>query len=315
MAHKTKLEILRESERLLSAELTRLRQRIKAAEAGENKRIRNTVKYIAKTNREIARASKLQAQMQEQELERLEKFLGESFENIYEARQAIATQTRKATKKELLSEAARIRAKEPKSKSLKQRKRLEQEATRYEREALGKRLSPTKAKYSIRKLSEMEQQRVLDFLSDKHTFNQLGEGYLQPGEVITVSVPYQYRGGDGRIHTARSTGKKVYTSWDAFYAYINTYNDGLAESEDWLGDIEVMKFPSEYDYKVDRGRSIDQNEKHEKERKAYFKEKERKRKTKEKEKRKQAVERARKSEREKAAKREAKLKAKLKQRR
>lgn len=250
MANKTAIQKLRESERDLESQLAKLRARISKAERGENKRIKDANRYIARTLRNIERTSRAQERLQERELEKLERFLGETFESVTEAREALSKQTRKATKRERLSEALKLRSRET--------KRGAREAERLERESGAARLDPQKPSYTIRQLSRLENQQVIDFLSDKKTFHNVGLNYLQPNERITVSVPYKYIGTDGKQHTGYGIGRKVFRSWDELQLYIRVqYFDGFPESEEWLGRIEIIKFPTEYQYAIEKGRQQD----------------------------------------------------------
>jgi hypothetical protein len=274
-AKKSQLQILRESESQLEAQLLKLRQRIASAERGENKRIKDALKYIARTNRTIARTSAAQERIQEKELEKLEKFLDESFESVQEAREALAKQTRKATTKErtlfLQYEIQKEKSKAEKTKSANQKVKHQRKAASLERELTGSKLDPSK-KYSVRKLSEIENQKLLDFMSDKLSFDKLGDGYLLEGEVITVSVPYKYIDGNGRIKTQRAVGRKVFRNWHELRAYIYSYWDNDPDSEDWFGDIEILKFEEDYQYRIARGKQVDTNTRNRRERKAYFNE-------------------------------------------
>lgn len=250
MANKTALERLRESERELSAQLDKLRSQIRKVEKGENKRIKDANRYIARTLRNIERTTAAQEKVQEKELEKLERFLGESFETLEEARQALGQQTRKATKREKLSEALRLRARGTKTAAKK--------AEFFERSAGAARLDVKKPAYTIRQLSALENQQVLDFLTDKKTFHNIGLGYLEPNERITVSVPYKYIGTDGKEHTGYGIGRKVFKSWDELQAYIRVqYFNETPGAEDWLGKIEIIKFPSDYEYQREKGRQQD----------------------------------------------------------
>jgi len=250
LASKTALQRLRESERELESQLAKLRRQISTAERGENKRIKDANRYIARTLRTIERTSRAQERLQEKELSKLERFLGETFETVGEAREALSKQTRKATKREKLSEALRLRQRPSKA--------AQREATKLEREVKGQKLDPNRLKYSIRQLSEIEHQQVIDFLSDKKTFQSVGLDYLQTDERITVSVPYEYMGTDGRHHTGYGVGRKIFRTWDELQAYIRVqYFSESPNEEDWLGQIEIIKFPSEYEYRVERGRQTD----------------------------------------------------------
>jgi hypothetical protein len=313
LAKTTKLEALRESERLLQAELIRLRERIAAAEKGQNKRIKDALKYIANTNKQIARVNKVNDKLQEQELERLEKFLGETFETVDEARAAFLTQTTKPTSRELLAyrqtEKKREQELASKAKTEAAKKRHEKRAASLERAITGRKLDSSKPKYTVRQLSASEHQNVIDFLTDKKTFNDAGMDYLLPSERITVSVPYQYRGTDGRLHNGHALGRRVFTDWNKFQAYLITYmkpgENGEGETyEEWLGDIEVIKFPDEYSYRVDRGKQTDVINKRRKDVQQMFSKRERER-------RKKAVNKARMSERAKLAKAKAKHKEQI----
>ena len=250
MATKTLLTRLRESERELESQLAKLRSQIREVKRGENKRIKDANRFIDRTLRKIEHANKAQEKLQEKELTRLERFLGETFETVGEAREALGRQTRKATKREKLSEALRLRQRPS--------KRAQHEAERLEREVRGQKLDPNRLKYSIRQLSEIEHQQVIDFLSDKRTFQSVGLDYLQPDERITVSVPYDYMGADGRRHTGYGVGRKIFRTWDELQAYIRVqYFSEAPDDADWLGKIEIIKFPSEYEYKIEKGRQTD----------------------------------------------------------
>ena len=257
---------MRESERELAARLESLRRKIVVAERGENKRIKDANKYIAKTLKNIARTSREQEKIQEKELEKLERFLGESFETLEEARSALGTQTRKATKREKLSEALRLRQ----SKS----PIAQRQAVRLEREVSGRKLDTRKPAYTIRQLSELEHQQVIEFLSDKQSFDKVGLDYLQPNERITVSVPYTYIDGNGRRKTGYGIGRKVFKSWTDLRAYIirQYFGDEIdTDTEDWLGRIEIIKFPTEYQYAIEKGRQDDATKVRRKVRQEYFK--------------------------------------------
>ena len=250
MVTKTLLTRLRESERELESQLAKLRSQIREVKRGENKRIKDANRFIDRTLRKIEHANKAQEKLQEKELTRLERFLGETFETVGEAREALGRQTRKATKREKLSEALRLRQRPS--------KRAQHEAERLEREVRGQKLDPNRLKYSIRQLSEIEHQQVIDFLSDKRTFQSVGLDYLRPDERITVSVPYDYMGADGRQHVGYGVGRKIFRTWDELQAYIRVqYFSEAPDDADWLGKIEIIKFPTEYEYRIERGRQTD----------------------------------------------------------
>jgi hypothetical protein len=121
-------------------------------------------------------------------------------------------------------------------------------------------------------LSKLENQQVIDFLSDRKTFQNVGLNYLQPNEYITVNVPYCYIDKNGKVKTARAVGRKVFKNWNELQNYINAKYIDEFTTEEWLGNIEIVKFETQYDYAVTRGKQRDLNTKHRKERKAYFKE-------------------------------------------
>jgi hypothetical protein len=304
-SRKTQFEQLREAESKLASDLAALRSRIRKAEAGENKRIKNVNKYIDRTNRDIAKFTREQEKIQEKELERIEKFLGDTFEDIFEAREALSKETRKLTKREELAykqtQKRKLEESAARSKSEKERARKTKQAAAIGRQIEGRKLDPNKPSYKIRQLSELERQNVLDFLTDKKTYNQVGIGYLKPNERITVSVPYRYIGTDGKYHQGRALGRKIFRDWAAFQAYLIGYM-GEDSTEEWLGDIEVIKFPEEYNYRVERGRQTDVINKRRKDVKKMFSEKE-----------KAAKKKARESEKNKQAKLLAKKNAQIKQ--
>lgn len=278
MASRTKLETLRRLENDLAGELKRLRAVIKAAERGENRRIKNAASYLKRKGRELERVAKEQEKIQDQELTRLEKFLGESFESLTEARSAFQKQTRKTTKKEIQSEAQRLHSKAEQTSSEKQRRRYESEARRLEGK---KRLSPSRNKYSIRQLSDEQKQTVLSFLRDEKSFNSIGQNWLQPNEKLGISVTYRYRGPDGRMHTGRAqgpVGRKVINSWSELYLYLQHYADNESENlDEWLGNIEIIRFPNATEQRISRAKQKDELiARHEKMRE-YYKEKEQKR--------------------------------------
>lgn len=255
MARTSELERLRKAERELAAELGKLRARISAAEKGENKRIKDANRYIARTLKRIDRSTREQEKLQERELEKLERFLGETFESVGEAREALQKQTRKATKREKQAEALRLRSKAQRTGSENQRKRLEREAFRLE----GK-LNPTQRTYTIRQLSEYENETITEFLRDNKSWAEVGEGFLKDNERITVSVPYRYYDTDSRMHTGRALGRKVFRSLKELQAYMMYGNSGdpyVGQLDEWLGDIEIIKFPDEYAYHKERGRQTD----------------------------------------------------------
>lgn len=279
MVKKTQLEKLREAERELSAQLGKLRSQIAAAEKGLNKRIKDANKYIARTNRIIAKTAREQERIQEKELAKLERFLGETFETVQEARQALVKQTAKPTKREKLAylqtEKQKLEVSASKSKSEKQRTLKRKQIAAIEREIEGRKLDPSKPTYKVRQLSDLEKQRILDFLTDRKSWNEIGTGYLQPNERITVSVPYRYYGPDGRQHIGHALGRRIFRDWAAFQAYLISYI-GEDSTEDWLGDIEIIKFENEYNYRVERGRQTDTIHKRRKEVKALLKGREKK---------------------------------------
>jgi hypothetical protein len=256
LARKTALEQLREAERELETQLRALRERIAVAERGENKRIKDANKYIARTLKGIAKYSREQEKLKEKELEKLERFLGETFESVEEAREAVQKQTRKATQREKQAHALTLRKKATEVKSEKQAERLRKEAAQFERESRGEKLDPKKPSYKVRQLSEAEHQSVVDFLTDKKTFNDAGLGYLQPNERITVSVPYRYFGTDGRVHTGHALGRRLFQNWQQFQAYLISYI-GEDSTDEWLGSIEIIKFEGTYDWRVERGKQTD----------------------------------------------------------
>jgi len=279
LARKTQIEILREAEKKLASDLSRLRKQIKSAERGENTRVKNANKYIAKTLKAIEKTSREQEKIREKELSKLEKFLGDSFETLTEARQALVKQTAKPTKREYLAEALNLRKKAESSSSAKEKQRKIKLAESYERAGTGKKLDPKKPVYKVRQLSELEEQSIIDFLTDRKTFNEVGLGYLADNERITVSVPYQYYGTDGRTHKARALGRRIFRDWKAFQAYLISYmTDDV--TEDWIGEIEIIKFDDEYTYRVQRGRQTDQIHDRRKAVKKLFREREKKKITK-----------------------------------
>lgn len=250
MAHRTVLAQLRQSERELESQLAKLRLQIRKAERGENTRIKDANKYIARTLRTIGRANKEQEKLREKELVKLERFLGESFESLGEAREALGKQTRKATKREKLAEALRLKSRGG--------ERNVRYAEKLEREAMGRTLDPNKPKYTIRQLSAFENQQVIEFLTDKKTFQKVGLDYLKENERITVSVPYKYIGTDGREHTGYGIGRKMFRSWDDLQRYIRVqYFSESPGTEEWLGHIEIIKFPNGYQYALEKGRQTD----------------------------------------------------------
>jgi hypothetical protein len=260
LAKTTQLDKLRAAERKLASDLTALRAKIKAAERGENKRVKDANKYIARTLKMVEKTRAQQEQIQEKELAKLERFLGESFETLSEARSALVKQTAKPTKREKLAflsvekehaEQAAKRAKAPE-----QKKRSLRRAAQIDLEITGRKLNPEKKSYKVRQLSEAESQSVLDFLTDKKTFSDAGLGYLKPNERITVSVPYRFYGPNGREHMGRAIGRKVFRNWAEFQAYLMSYISE-DETEDWLGDIEIIKFPDLESYKIRRGKQTD----------------------------------------------------------
>ena len=255
MANKTALQRLRESERELESQLVKLRAQISKAERGENKRIKDANRYIARTLRNIERTSKAQEKLQEKELEKLERFLGETFESVSEAREALSKQTRKATKREKLSEALRQRNKGSKRGQL--------EATRLEREVSGTKLNPERTKYTIRELSAIQKQNIVDFVSDRKSFTEVGNNYLRGNERLVMSYPFEYYGPDGKLHSGRSNTYKVFKDWNALYSWLQYGNSGdtgepaIDSPEERLGSIQILRFDSEYDAKVERGRQTD----------------------------------------------------------
>jgi uncharacterized protein YoxC len=253
LASKTQLERLREAERELETQLIKLRKRIRLAERGENRRIKDADKYIARTNKLIAKTNREQEKIQEKQLAKLERFLGDTFETLGEAREALTQQTRKATKRERLAFLTVEKEKQLKRGHVKAAERIEREIT-------GAKLNANKQSYTIRQLSKIENQQVIDFLQDKRSFERVGLNYLKPNERITVSVPYRYFDSDGKTHTARAVGRKVFQSWPQLQAHINNKYFGAKQdsyTEDWLGSIEIIKFPDEYQYKIERGRQTD----------------------------------------------------------
>lgn len=280
MARKTALEQLRESEKQLQTQLRDLRSKIRIAERGENKRIKNTNKYIAKALREIEKTRQATERIQEKELSKLEKFLGESFESLTEARSAFKQQTKKATEREKLAfltvEKEKLIKSAEKSKSEKQRKRTLKRAEAIEREITGRKLDVNNPSYTVRQLSSKENQAILDFLTDKKTFIDVGNGYLQDGEVITIRIPYHYKGLDGRLHTDYAIGRKLIHNWFELQRYLMMY---ITEdsTEDWLGGIEVIKMPSSYtaeEHAIIRGRDKDRTRARKKAVKKMFTERE-----------------------------------------
>lgn len=245
----------------MDAELRLLRSVIRAAERGENKRVKNTARFLARKGRELERVAREQEKLQEQELTRLEKFLGETFETLSEARRAEKKDTRKATKKEILSESQRLREKARRTTSEKQRVKLERQARRFERESGKHPLLPSVNSYSIRDLSAFEKQSIIDFLNDKKTFNQVGIGYLQQNETLALSIPYRYRGLDGAMHKAYAQGYKIIDSWPKLYSYIMGYLDedknDYEDVENWLGEIKIIKFQNRHDQIMERARQSD----------------------------------------------------------
>jgi len=258
LASKTQLERLREAERELETRLTKLRKQIRLAERGQNARIKDANKYITRTNKMIARSMREQSKIQEKELTKLEHFLGESFETLSEARLALTTQTRKATKRERLAYLTVEREKRLKRGQVKA-------AARIEREITGAVLKPERQSYTIRQLSKIENENILDFLTDKKTLSQIGTGYLLPNERITISVPYEYYDTDGRIHIGHARGKKVFQDWGGVQKYIEQGNsgigpaiqDGSIKSLDWLARIEIIKFSDAYQAAIEKGRQTD----------------------------------------------------------
>jgi hypothetical protein len=258
LASKTQLERWREAERELETQLTKLRKQIRLAEHGQNARIKDANKYITRTNKMIARSMKEQSKIQEKELAKLEHFLGESFETLSEARLALSEQTRKATKRERLAYLTVEREKRLKRGQVKA-------AARIEREITGAVLRPERQAYTIRELSKIENQNIIDFLTDKKTLSEIGTGYLLPNERITISVPYEYLDTDGRIHIGHGRGKKVFQDWAGVQKYIEQGNsgigpaiqDGSIKSLDWLARIEIIKFSDAYQAAIEKGRQTD----------------------------------------------------------
>ena len=319
MARKTQLEQLRESERLLASELTRLRQRIKAAETGENKRIKDTQRYIARVNKTIAKTQAKQAAAQEKELEKLERILGETFESVTEARSAFRKQTSKPTKREVLAYQQTERKREleaaKKATTEKSKKRHLRRAENLERQIESRKLDHKKHSYSVRDLSAKENAAVLDFLTDKKMFIDVGKNYLQDNERIIISVPYHYKGTDGRTHTDRALGHKVLNNWSDLQRYLLSYFDEDS-TEEWLGSIQVMKMPSTYtdrDHKIIKARDKDRREARIKEVKKMYADRDKTRRKKEREAAKERKQKAVIREREKAKKEKAKLKDQIKQ--
>lgn len=309
MAHKTKLETLREIEAQLSKELKRLRATIRAAERGENARIKDTNKYIARQTRAITRAMKESEKIREQELERLEKFLGESFETLEEARKSFAKSTSKLVGKNL-NKFLEQEAEKRKHKTEKQRQRRAIARIKKERERERNIISgtgETGINYgpTVRELNPDEKQRIIDFITDRNEWDSSGPPWrLKPGEKLTLNVTYKYRGLDGQLHTARTFGKKVVNSWEELRVYINTYNDDSESVDEWIGDMQVMMFPSQYSHTIAKSKqNVEQDTRREAVHKMFQE--------REKEERRKAVREAISKERAKQMRENAKMKAKL----
>jgi hypothetical protein len=307
LAKKTQLEILLEAEKKLTADLAKLRSQIRLAERGQNKRIKDTNKYIQRALKSIVRSTKQQEQIQEKELEKLERFLGESFETLAEAKEALQKQTRKATKREVLADLQLKKKQTEKqiqsAKTERAKKKAQTRVKNLEAQISGRKLNPEKATYTVRQLSNIEKQNIIDFLTDKKSWSDIGNGYLKPNERITVSVPYRYIGTDGKKHTGRALGRKVFKSFAELQSYMVRYM-GEDSTEDFLGDIEIIRFNSNYEYDVERGKQTDVIEKRRKDVKKMFQQKE-------KESKRKAIQKARESERRKAEKQREKLQAKI----
>lgn len=280
MPKKTALQKLQESEKLLANELAKLRANIRAVKSGQNKRVKDANKYIAKTLKEIAKQRKEQEQIQEKELDKLEKFLGESFDTIKDARKAFAKQTKAPTERERLAylqtEKKHALVSAEKASTSKQKRKLSRKVEQLEREITGAKLRPEKLKYKVRELSAKENKAVFDFLTDKKSFIDVGKGYLQPDERITISVPYRYKGLDGRMHTDHAIGRKIIHSWRDLQFYLMSYADEDS-TEDWLGAIEIIKMPSSYsssEHTINRAIDKDRTTKRKKEVKRHFEKKE-----------------------------------------
>lgn len=257
--------MLRESERILSRELRELRVRIREAQRGERSRVKNVNKYIERTNREIRKYVAQQEVLREKEIAKLEKFLGDEFSSLTQARKAFKLQTAKPTKKELLNEIVKAKKRGHTAK-----------ARKLEIESGVARLDSKKPSYTIRQLTALEKRNVQSFVTDSKRFGELFSGYLDKDEVITVSVPYKYKGTDHRIHTERALGRRgrVFTNWQQFYAYLTAYYHDMDSDDDdaWFESIEIVKFPSDYDAGLAKARQTDKIEARHKELKRQDKE-------------------------------------------
>jgi hypothetical protein len=67
----------------------------------------------------------------------------------------------------------------------------------------------------------------------------------------------------------------VFRNWAEFQAYLMSYIDE-DETEDWLGDIEIIKFPDVESYKIQRGKQTDMINQRRKDVKALLKGREKK---------------------------------------
>lgn len=279
MARKTQLEILRGIEKQLSEELTRLRALIRAAERGENKRIKDSNKYIAKQLRSIERTTKASEKIREQELEKLEKFLGESFETLEEARSSFSKSTSKLVGKTLnkfldTERQKRLAARE----RIRERKKQREIEEHPERGISGFERTKTQIGPTVRKLRPNEAQRVLDFITDRRDWNTSQPWKLQPSEKLGITVTYRYHAANdpfGRLHTGRAFGLKFVNSWEELREYINTYAeaDNYGDSDtldEWIGDMQVVLFPSAHQAKLEKaGERVDRNKRNKIVHKAY----------------------------------------------
>lgn len=257
------------------------------------KRVKNfastkaTKKLISKTKKSLkdaARKGRLQAQRNE--LTYIENLLGEDFESLTQARNALkreVTTVKKRVTKSLPKQLKKVTPKNIKKTVLKSLKKTISKATSellkpiyqpkehpYKQSQPRIDVSPKKRIYTLRELKDGDKRSVMEYMQDRLNANALDRELLKPGESWAAQVRYKYRGVDGKTHDGYANTYNIYASSYALFKRLSGYVEhskiSANKKAEWLNQIKIIRWNgTDANYKAKKNAEVSkQNERRKK---------------------------------------------------
>lgn len=227
---------------------------------------------ILTTKRTLKRAvSQGKKQQQNNELQYIERLLGEDFENLSQARRAMTSEVktlrRKATKKEkpivTFKQLSKVLPKRLTPKAIKKSalgviKESVKQVTKaivtqakeiahpFKQSQPHITVSPSAKIYTMRDLKDGDRRAIGEYLQDRLNANALDKVLLQPGESWAATVSYRYTATDGKVKTGYANTHHIYANAYALFKTLSGYVEhakiSANQKAQWLNQIKIVKF-------------------------------------------------------------------------